>query len=95
MIKYKVYEVTVNSDMTEGRGPMRHLAFFTDQNDAELAGEPHKIMGVGKGHSVKFKELRIYQSLNEYTERTAYSLRKSALAKLTDDEKRALGINKV
>lgn len=41
-----MYMLTVNADMTEGRGPMVPIAFFTNKSDAEILAygiEPYSL----------------------------------------------------
>lgn len=48
-----VYEALHNSDTTEGRGPMKSVALFTSEADAEQCAEECKIMGVEPGGEVR------------------------------------------
>jgi hypothetical protein len=92
MEKIKVFETTINSDMTEGRGLMKHLAFFKNEEDAELAGKPHKVMGVGVGHEVVQRELIIFDSYSEYLSQEDIKLYEGIMRKLSKEEKRVLGL---
>jgi hypothetical protein len=85
------YEALVNADLTEGRGPMRHVAYFSERADAERSVQGKGVMGVGNGE-VKQVEIVIYESYAEYFGPKYEELRKSALGKLSREEKQALGI---
>jgi len=91
MKKIPVYEALVNSDLTEGRGPMRHVGYFTHRPDAERAVRGMGVMGVGDGE-VKQTEITIYDSYAEYFGPKYEELRLSALNKLSREEREALGV---
>lgn len=87
-----IYEVTCNTDLTEGRGYQKHVAAFFDKSDAEKCAEDQpKIMGVGKASHIN--KMCIYTSYQDWKQNTAAELRRKALSKLTEEEKFALGIN--
>lgn len=91
MKKFSVFESLVNSDLTEGRGPMKHVAYFTNRSDAERSVKGWGVMGVGDGE-VKQTEVVIYDSFAEYFRPKYEELRKQALRKLSREEREALGI---
>src|SRR5580693_2971224 len=91
MKKIPAYEALVNSDLTEGRGPMRHVAYFTNRHDAERAVKGMGVMGVGDGE-VKQIEITVYESFAEYFGPKYEQLRSSALQKLSREEREALGV---
>lgn len=88
---YKVYPAQQNADLTEGRGPMVTKALFTSEGDAQRAAET--LEGVmGHGHGKVGAPIVVYQSLAEYMDERYGEVRKQALAKLTREERRALGL---
>jgi hypothetical protein len=91
MKKVAAYEALVNSDLMEGRGLMRHVAYFINRVDAEQSVKGQGVMGVGNGE-VKQIEIIVYESFAEYFGPKYDELRKSALRKLTQDERAALGV---
>jgi len=93
MKQLDVYEVLENADNIEGRGPMLHVAYFTHHIDANRASSGRGVMGVGDG-DVKKKTLTIFESFAEYSDNVTEKLRKSALNKLSHEEKVALGLEK-
>ena len=92
MKEIDVFETVINSDMTEGRGPMKHLAFFMDYNDANRAGDPHKVMGVGTGHEVRERKLIIFENYGEYIREKDKEIFDGLMNKLSKEEKRILGL---
>lgn len=84
-----IYMAMQNSDMTEGRGPMRPIALFWHKPDAEQAVIGKGVMGVGDG---VVSEAVIYNSYEEFLNLTNEEQRKRALAKLTPREKQLLGL---
>jgi hypothetical protein len=91
MKKIPAYEALVNSDLTEGRGPMKHVAYFSNRPDAERSVKGMGVMGVGNGE-VKQIEITVYDSFAEFFGPKYEELRRSALDKLTREERDALGI---
>ena len=87
-----VYEATGDSDLTEGRGPPRHIGYFTHEADARQVVKGEGAMG-STGY-VKRMDLRIevYESLAEFEAGRQRSIREQALAKLTKEERKALGL---
>ena len=45
----EIFLARVNSDSTEGRGPMRTIGYFANEADARKAVEGQGVMGVGDG----------------------------------------------
>lgn len=88
----EVWLAQQNSDLIEGRGSMVTKAAFTRMEDAERAAQMlDGVMGVGHG-SVAHAPLKVYESLDEWEGDRNSEVRARALAKLTDAEKKALGI---
>lgn len=87
-----IYLAGYNSDTTEGRGPTVYVAAFASREDAEAACLD--LPGVfGTKNTTKPKEMVMYNSYEEWAEKHHEAeLRRKALAKLTDEEMRALGL---
>lgn len=80
-----------NSDTVEGRGPVRWVSAFTTRELAEqVAATLPGVMGTP--NTTKPRELPLYASMEEYESRQEYEARLKALAKLTEEEKRLLGL---
>jgi len=107
MKKSTYYEITQNSDSTEGRGPsITTDVFFWNYNDALefVASHRYKKYGVmgtcGSKYDIREKKTAlpvIFDSLKDYDEANPNKeeldrLRKGALAKLSPMEQKALGI---
>jgi hypothetical protein len=88
-LRYKVFLAKRNSDLTEGRGQDVIIAAFSKESDASLAARGWGVMGVGNG-TVEW--LTVYNSYGEYLDKEKAELRASALAKLSHEEKIALGL---
>jgi hypothetical protein len=93
------YEVYKNSDSVEGRGHSVPVVRFKAIQDAhELAEskkfyERHGCMGTKGGIGVSKKEVLVYESIDEYKEiHGKEELKRIALAKLTDEDKKVLGL---
>ena len=99
----KIYKVYCESDMTEGRGPKKLVLAFLNENDAwDYANKQSGIMGrkptkgdwrtYSGGRDWDVKPMNAYETLEESTKEHKEKLKKSALAKLTQAEKQALGL---
>ncbi len=89
-----VYAVTTNTDLTEGRGSSVHLAYFVRRSDAERYAVGKGVMGTPA--TVTAATLpplpRVYETWEEYEEVNRESVRARALAKLSKEERDALGL---
>lgn len=87
-----VYGVYVNGDSVEGRGPMIRIAYFDNHQEAVECAKGKGVMGVGDG-DVRHEHLVIYETFKEFELcDKEVQTKKQALAKLTDEEKRVLGL---
>jgi hypothetical protein len=94
-----IYTVQCNSDMTEGRGGMRDIISFTSEDEAwEYTEGKSGVMGrkpqSGSWRNEKYgdwtvKVLEVWEK-GEYDPKEVQ--RKNALAKLTKDERKILGL---
>jgi len=75
-------------DKTEGKGGSRIFAYFKKKEDAQQAAK-HK--GVW-GQDGEVEPIYVHSSFAEWQAHINQELRQRALAKLTEEEKRALGI---
>ena len=91
MQKIACFQSLINSDLTEGRGPMRHVGYFKFRPDAEDSVKGMGVMGVGNGE-VKQVEVIIYDDISEFNEGRKEEIKRKALNKLSYEEKRALGL---
>lgn len=78
-----------NADQTEGRGPMVPIAFFMQPQDARRAARGQGVMGCGDGD---VKCLEVYASFDEWQLIQSDEFRRTALAKLTPEERKALNL---
>ena len=91
-----------NADMTEGRGPMVPVAAFLEEDDAWGLADRHcGVMGhrppSGSWRGEQYGDwtvtpLTVYASLEEYQQGENSRVRTSALNKLSQEEKIALGL---
>lgn len=56
----EIYIAKENSDLTEGRGPMRVVGYYTNENAAVAAVKGRGVMGVGDGEVVSVEVLDTY-----------------------------------
>lgn len=60
------YITRQNSDLTEGRGPMRDVSFWDNENDAYLDAKGRGVMGVGDGEVLKVTVCKIEDNPGEF-----------------------------
>ena len=90
----EVWLAQQDSDLTEGRGPMITKGAFWSPEEAQRCAERLPgVMGVGHGR-VAATPLHVYDSFEEWQSGTDSALRDSAMAKLTSDERRVLGLTR-
>lgn len=95
-----LYEVTGDTDKTEGRGGSYKVGTYLDRSDAELAARGHGVMGspgyIHKKSIVLFEDGTAYelgQEVKNFQRTLEQSkLRSNALKKLSEEERKALGI---
>jgi hypothetical protein len=107
MDKTTYYEITQNTDQTEGRGgSVTTGIFFWKKPDAlefvkSYRYQPFGVMGTtGSQYDIRERTTklpRIYESLEEYdkahpSKEKLAKVKREALAKLSDVERRALGL---
>lgn len=84
-----IYLVSFNADSTEGRGPMVPKEIFTTRKEAQKFADRNEPYGYpGQFNSVE--EFSLWEKAEDVV--TEEDLRKSALAKLTSDERKALNL---
>jgi hypothetical protein len=87
-----IYIVFENADKTEGRGPMVPVACFLNQKHAKKVAN----MNEPYGHSGQFCEVREFplcSNVDDYIDAREEKVRRTALAKLTEEEKKLLGLS--
>lgn len=86
-----LYQVWYNEDGTEGRGRMIPLnAAFSSKPSAEKAAKNRGPMGASDG---EIRLLAVYDSHEEYVKyHDIESVRQRALNKLSEEEKKVLGL---
>ena len=97
----KCFEIFGNTDTTEGRGPMKVVARFSNRQAAEeyvLSDSYAKwcVMGVKNKtydlKNIKETSLTILDTCSELVLAEGEELKRKALAKLTDEEHKVLGL---
>jgi len=84
-----IYVAERNLDLTEGRGPIIAIGYFRTITDARLAAKGWGVQGVGDGI---VRPTILYDSFVEFKLDETEKIKACALAKLTDEEKEALGL---
>ena len=90
----------VNTDQTEGRGPMKPHAYFTDLDEAKKVNNDPRffrkfgVMGTqgSSEYNIKKENITLFYTAEEYFNEDKNLMRKNALAKLTPEEKELLGL---
>ena len=97
----KCFEVMGNTDTTEGRGPMKVVARFTNREAATLyvkskAYAQWCVMGYQNEktdlNNIREATLTILERVEELEQMELEELKARALAKLTEKERKALGL---
>lgn len=96
----KFYELSYNSDCVEGRGYNKIHARFANKDDAITICNDQKfwkrygVMGtkIDPAHHVKEVVGIVFESVSEYLNYDENAIKEAALAKLTDIEKKLLGL---
>ncbi len=94
------FEVLGHTDTTEGRGPMMVVARFTKKNHAHLCIKSKEyskycVMGYQSPNdinNVRGTTINVLESFDEFEDYKLENIRKTALSKLTEKEKKALGL---
>ena len=94
-----VFQTYRNSDTTEGRGPMIPDACFTTRkvaaeyidNKPGIMGRPGPWSNQDYG-DWEIRPINVYETIETLNQAIKKDLKKSALSKLTNEEKEALGI---
>jgi hypothetical protein len=84
---YIIYEVV--QDTEDGMCHPQRIAFIARKEDALKMAKGRGPMGCSDSNII---EHTVYSNLDDYNKNSPEALRKSALAKLTQEEKKALGI---
>ncbi len=96
----KCFEVLGHTDTTEGRGPMKTVARFSNYEAAEQYVKSkqyavHCVMGYHSKddiHNIREITISILDTVDELVMLAKENLKTTALAKLTKEEREALGI---
>ena len=83
-----VYGVYVNTDLTEGRGNEVLIGLFTQREDAAHFAKGKGVMG----SDARVTAIDLYSSYEDWWKAESARLRSSALARLSVEEKKALGL---
>lgn len=97
---FPIFTLSKNSDQTEGRGRDIPVARFTSHAEAVKVNEDprfykmHGVMGTkyDAKYSIKTENLEIFETAEEYFSFDKDAVKKAALAKLSTEEKIALGL---
>lgn len=92
--KITIYSVYEPIDTIEGRGGNRILGHFIYREVAEhvLSEYATGVMGSKSGTGIHEIEVDVSESVFDYEDSRKEKVRKSALAKLTEEERKALGL---
>jgi hypothetical protein len=91
----EVYIVMKNSDMEEGRGPMLIDCVFSSLVEATAWAEGrYDYYGFGAVRQgwANIRTEHVFESVQEASDRSTRRLRQQALAKLSEAERKALGV---
>lgn len=83
-----VFAVYENTDKIEGKGGVYITALFSTLDEAQKAAKGHGTWG----SDATIRELSVHESYESYVASENDSLRQRAISKLTDVERKALGL---
>jgi hypothetical protein len=87
-----VWGVYSNTDLMEGRGSDILVGYFTNYSDARLASEGRGVMGTAAEIRQENISVSVFESYSEFEGLDTLKIKERALRKLTDQEKKALGL---
>ena len=87
-----VFEAYTNSDLTEGRGQHVSIGHFVHESDAKRATLGRGVMGTDADVRTVDLHVCVYDTFAEFEKEQHQSTRDRALAKLSLEERRALGL---
>lgn len=87
------FEVFGNAS-EDGRGASYHVAYASRMSVAQEIAKGKGCMGGAGSISKVKKAIKVYDSIEEYKSEQEEQIKVAALAKLSDEEKRALGLIK-
>lgn len=76
-------------DSEDGRAPLTLVGYFTRKDDAEMAAAKRGCQGMSDGD---IQRIILFESFEEYGNDHQQKLRASGIAKLSTDERIALGL---
>lgn len=85
----KIFLAQENADMTEGRGPMRTIAAFRKEDDVYACAKGRGVFGHGDGEVVT---LSVYENLADWKVGYDNEIRRAALNKLSQEERKVFGL---
>lgn len=91
----EIYIVKLNADLTEGRGPMVFHSAWEDKIEAEKVADyidPYFKPGQRRSGLSSVEPAILHESFDEYKNNGDKKIKERALAKLTDYEKKLLGL---
>lgn len=86
------YRVIGNSDNIEGRGSSIDIAYTTNELTAQKIAKGRGIMGGDATVKPFNKSYTLYETFEQFEEDRAKGIKAIALSKLTEEEKKALGL---
>lgn len=86
------FEVLTNSDLTEGRGHRVHVCYTSTRALAEEIAKGKGVMGTDADVVPMSKTIKVFDTMDEWNNNTKEAIREKALAKLTKEEREALGL---
>lgn len=92
VITIQGYRVIGNSDDIEGRGSSIDIAYTTNELTAKKIAKGRGVMGRDASVQPFSKVYKLYGTFEEFEEDRKKTIKASALNKLTDEEKKALGL---
>lgn len=87
-----IWGVYSNTDSMEGRGSDILVGYFTSYSDACLAAEGRGVMGTAAEIRKEDISISVYESYSEFEDLDTKKIKERALNKLTNQEKKALGL---
>jgi hypothetical protein len=91
-IEIKGYKVIGNTDSIEGRGTSFDIAYTSNQTTANKIAKGRGVFGANADVQAFTKTYTLYETFEQFEEDRVNGVKVKALAKLTDEDKKALGL---
>ncbi len=87
-----IFKLRLDEDTVEGKGPWTEEGYFIHEIDARMAGRLSKHTYIGGLPAWDVEPVFLYETFADYQNTKNDTIKEQALAKLSSEEKQALGL---